>query len=276
MIGRYNVMQKSNFHTHSTYSDGHATPREMIEAALGQGFTAIGFSDHSYAPEQIDYCMSEEKVCQNYNEIKALSEEYRGRIAVYAGIELDGDSALPELDYDYVLASVHEMHHDGKSYPVDFSAEVQLELANELFGGSMVNYSEAYYDSLVRHVKNCKPDIIGHFDLATKYSLVPEDDGRYIELARQAAAECLKYCNTFELNTGAIARGLRQEPYPAGFILREIKARGGRVIVTSDCHYTERLTCWFSEAEEYLKSLGFRKDPSADLNSKVRGVEIWE
>lgn len=269
-------MQKSCFHTHSTYSDGKATLREMIEAALSRGFNAIGFSDHSYAPEQVDYCMPSEKVKANYEEIHALREEYRGRIAVYAGIELDGDSALPEIDYDYVLASVHEMHHRGKSYPVDFSADVQLELANALFGGSMVKYSRAYYESLVNHVARCKPDIIGHFDLVTKYSLVPEDDREYRMIATEAAIECLKHCRTFELNTGAIARGLRKTPYPADFILREIKARGGRIIVTSDCHYPDRLVCWFDEAEEYLSSIGFVKNPLADLNKNVGGIEIWE
>ena len=248
----------------------------MTEAALRCGFGAIGFSDHSYAPEQIDYCMPKEKVDEYFREVSALRDEYRGRIAVYVGIELDGDSALPEVDYDFVIASVHEMHHRGKSYPVDYSAAVQLELANELFGGSMVSYSEAYYESLVRHVKNCRPDFIGHFDLVTKYSLVPEDDKRYRDTAVSAARECMKYCDTFELNTGAIARGLRAVPYPADFILREIKSMGGRVIVTSDCHYPERLTCWFSEAEEYLSSLGFTKDPQAELNSRVRGIEIWK
>jgi len=102
----------------------------MIEAAISYGFTAIGFSDHSYAPEQIDYCMPEDKVQANFDEIKKLEEEYRGKIAVYAGLELDGDSQLPDIDYDFIIASVHEMHYEGKSYPVDFSAEVQLELAD--------------------------------------------------------------------------------------------------------------------------------------------------
>jgi len=119
-------MQRFNFHTHSDYSDGHATVRQMIEAAINCGFTAIGFSDHSYAPEQIDYCMPKDKVKANFEEIRALAEEYRGKIAVYAGVELDGDSELPTIDYDYILASVHEMHHRGKSYPVDYSGEVQL------------------------------------------------------------------------------------------------------------------------------------------------------
>lgn len=269
-------MQRSNLHQHSTYSDGHATPREMIEAAIGNGFTALGFSDHSYAPEQVDYCMLEENEIKYFNEINTFKEEYRGKINLHVGLEFDGDSPLPKFDYDYIIASVHEMHYDGKSYPVDFSAEVQLELCDKLFEGSMVNYAEAYYKSLVEHVKKSKPDIIGHFDLVTKYSLVPEEDQRYREIALNAVGECVKYCRTFELNTGAIARGLRKEPYPAGFILDEIKKLGGRVVITSDCHYPERMVCWFDEAEEFLVAHGFKKNENADLNDKVCTIEIWE
>ena len=36
-------MQRCNFHTHTKYSDGTDTPREMIEAAIGFGFKAPDF-----------------------------------------------------------------------------------------------------------------------------------------------------------------------------------------------------------------------------------------
>ena len=79
-----------------------------------------------------------------------------------------------------------------------------------------------------------------------------------------------------EINTGAIARGLRTVPYPAEFILDEIKRLGGRIIVTSDCHFRDKLTTWFDEAEAHLLSKGFLKNTSASLNEKIGGVEIWE
>ena len=40
-------MQYHNFHTHSIYSDGKYTLREMTDAAIEKGFTNLGFSDHS-------------------------------------------------------------------------------------------------------------------------------------------------------------------------------------------------------------------------------------
>lgn len=38
------------------------------------------------------------------------------------------------------------------------------------------------------------------------------------------------------MNTGAIARGYRTTPYPAPFILKELKNLGCGIIISSDCH----------------------------------------
>ena len=43
-------MQNFNFHTHSIFSDGKSQPREIVEEAILQGFSAIGFSEHSPLP----------------------------------------------------------------------------------------------------------------------------------------------------------------------------------------------------------------------------------
>ena len=270
-----NKMQRSNFHTHSTFSDGHATIREMVDTAVSCGFNAIGFSDHSYAPLQTSYSMSKDGLEPYLEEIKNIRKEYDGIIRVYAGVELDGDSDINTEALDYKIASVHELRYKDKSYPVDWSAEMQHELADLLFRGSLTDYSIAYYDSVIKHVKKCSPDIIGHFDLVTKYSEIDEEDKRYREYATYTAIECLKYCDTFELNTGAIARKLRTIPYPAPYILKALHEKKARVIITSDCHYPERMTAWFAEAEKYLESLGFTHDEHGKLNEKINDIDIW-
>lgn len=269
-------MQLHNFHTHTVYSDGHDTPEEMISAAIGLDFTALGFSDHSWAKAEEDYCMSPEKIREYYAEIRGLREKYGDKIKIYAGIEQDSESALPEYDYDYVISSVHEMVRRGISMPVDESADKQRALVSELFGGSYLDFARSYFEKVTENVMRNKTDIVGHFDLLTKFSLAPEDDEEYIKSALEAAGECVKYCRTFELNTGAIARGLRSVPYPAGFIADEIKRLGGRFIVTSDCHYRAKLNCWFNEAEDFLSSHGFVPNDNGSLNDKVRGIRIWE
>lgn len=268
-------MQYHNFHTHSKYSDGKNTLREMTEEALGRGFTVLGFSDHSYAKMESSYCTPLERLDEYRSEVSELKEEYKDKIKLYLGIEQDSESEIPDFDYDYILSSVHEMVRGGVGLPVDSSEDKQNRLINELFRGSRDDFAKAYYEKVADNVSRNRTDIIGHFDVLTKFSSIPETDV-YVESAIEAVRECMKYCNTFEMNTGAIARGLRQDPYPAKFILDEIKNLGGRIIVTSDCHYKERLTVWFDEAETYLEALGFTKNENASLNDKICGIRIWE
>ena len=59
----------------------------------------------------------------------------------------------------------------------------------------------------------------------------------------------------FEVNTGAIARGYRTTPYPAPFLLKEWKAIGGEIVISSDCHDKAFLNYRFNEAVEYAKSV---------------------
>lgn len=271
-------MQKSNFHTHTIYSDGEDTVREMIETAVDKGFTALGFSDHSFAKSELDYCMKADEIRKNYNEIRSVGNEYRDRLAVYCGIELDAESERPEyldFEYDFIISSVHEIVRRGVSMPVDASAELQIKLVNELFGGDWGKFAGAYYAAMINHVSRNNTDIVGHLDLVTKYGLMHEDE-RYVKYAIEAVHEIVKTCKTFELNTGAMARGYRSSPYPAEFIIDEIKKCGGQMIITSDCHQREKLDCWFDEAEKLLTAHGFVKNECAALNGKIKNIEIWQ
>lgn len=269
-------MIRTNFHTHTKYSDGRDTPIEMIEKAISLGFRALGFSDHSYTHEREDYAMTHEGEREYRREIRALSKEYSDRIRIYCGLEQDSKSAFPAPEnYDYIISSVHELMYHGDFYPVDSKSEIQRALADNVFGGDIVEMSKVYFNKLTEHVIEQKTDIVGHFDLVTKYSLIPEEDPKYIDAALEAIREIVKHCKLFELNTGAIARGLRTVPYPAPFMIDEIKRLGGSFVVSSDCHDRNKLDFWFNEAEKLLMSHGFKKNEHADINGIVRDVEIW-
>lgn len=121
------------------------------------------------------------------------------------------------------------MARRGVSFPIDSSPELQRKLVDELFHGSTDDFAKAYFEKVADNVARNRTDIIGHFDLVTKYSEIPETES-YIDAAVDGVRECMKYCDLFELNTGAIARGLTTLPYPAGFILDEIRECGGRII----------------------------------------------
>ena len=63
----------------------------------------------------------------------------------------------------------------------------------------------------------------------------------------------------FEINTGAISRGCRTTPYPAPWILQEIRARGGQVMINSDSHAADTITYAFANAVKLAQDCGFHQ-----------------
>ena len=172
--------------------------------------------------------------------IEDLRGEYRGRIAVYCGIEQDYLSALPAEGYDYVIGSVHWLDADGVFIPVDESAGDLKRAAKRHFGGDLYALAEAYYESVARVQAVTGCGIVGHFDLVTKFNeggaLFDETHPRYVAAWRQAADALLRTGALFEINTGAIARGYRTAPYPAADILDYLIAHGARFLLSGDAH----------------------------------------
>ena len=55
---------------------------------------------------------------------------------------------------------------------------------------------------------------------------------------------------------GAMAKGWKTAPYPAPWILKHIAAKGGSIIINSDCHKAEALDFAFDEALALAHSTG--------------------
>ncbi len=252
-------MRYVNLHNHTVYSDGVNTMEENIESAIAKNMVALGFSDHSYTPCDESYCMKLKDYGPYLQEISQLKEKYKGQISIYAGLELDHDSDPDTTAFDYCLASVHYIVRNGKTYPIDHSLVQQEACCKELFGGDKLAMAKCYYDQLTKHVKRCNPTFVGHFDVITKFSYMPEEDPRYREIAENALEEIVKVCPYIEVNTGAIARKCKDTPYPARHLLQKMLALGARPVLGSDSHQKENLIFWFDEAVQLLKEIGFTK-----------------
>jgi histidinol-phosphatase (PHP family) len=87
-------------------------------------------------------------------------------------------------------------------------------------------------------------------------------DARYVRGAMEAIQCAVERDLIIEINTGAMSRGYRTEPYPSRELLKEIHMRGGRILISSDCHRTEWIDFAFEQAAELARECGFR--------------EIWE
>ena len=239
-----------DLHMHTVWSDGTNTAEEMVQEAIRKGLETVGISDHSSG----DPCgMTLEQSADYRAEIARLKEKYAGQIRVLCGLERDyftDDFA----DYDYTIGSVHWLAMpDGHHVPIDYMAEKLREGADKYFGGDFYALAEAYYAMMAKVVEVTKCDIIGHFDLITKF--IEQDPAfdtnhpRYVKAWQQAADELLKTGKPFEVNTGAISRGYRTTPYPAKEIRDYIREHGGKLIMSSDAHAKENIAFRFDEWE---------------------------
>lgn len=245
-----------NLHTHTVYCDGQDTPEQLVWEALDKGFDFLGFSGHSYTDFDPGYCMSRENTRRYRREIRRLQQKYAGRIVLFCGIEQDYYSGEPTADYDYVIGAVHYIQQDGQYLPVDESAASVRDSVARCWNGDFYAWARDYYLLLADVVKQTDADIIGHFDLVNKFNqanvLFDEADPRYLEAAYAAADALLATGRPFEINTGAMARGLCAQPYPAPNIIEYIGSHGGSFILSSDCHAKQLLDYGFPDlADRY-------------------------
>jgi histidinol phosphate phosphatase HisJ family len=250
-------MIKSNYHTHSLYCDGKDTLSDMAKTAFDSGFTSLGFSSHAYTGLKEDECGILLEDIESYgNTIDYLKEEYRGRMQIFKGMEIEAGWPYPTKGFDYSILSCHYISTDIGILSVDYTPEMLKDLI--VHTGGLEKFLETYYSTILNAAKTVDSQIIGHIDLYTKF----EEKEHIVEtvpnIAYDAITTLVKMGRIFELNTGAIARGYRTTPYPSIPLLKHLKTLKAPIMVNSDCHDRKALSCWFPEAEELLLSLGFK------------------
>ena len=242
-----------DYHVHTTFCDGRDTPETVVLSAISMGIKKLGFSAHSFIPGTGGYGLKPERVEEYRSEIYRLREKYAGSIELYCGVEQDIWSPMPTEGYDYVIGSVHHFKRGDKYPMVDYSPEDLKRVCNELFGGDFYALAEEYYAMVSEVVEMTGADIIGHFDLVTKFNedggLFDEKNERYVAAYRAAADKLVKYGVPFEINTGAISRGAKTLPYPSRDVMDYIISKGGCFIMSSDSHRADTLRCCFDKFE---------------------------
>ena len=172
-------------------------------------------------------------------------------------MEKDAYSTTPIAGFDYVIGSAHYLRKEGDFCAVDISLQDFTDGVNRMFGGDFYAAAENYYSGLSTVVQQTNADIIGHFDLITKfnekYNLFDTDNPRYVRAWQAAADALLKTGKPFEVNTGAIARGWRTAPYPATEIIAYIKACGGKFVFSSDGHNKDNIAYHYTEIKDILR-----------------------
>lgn len=254
-------MSKQNLHTHSLYCDGSDTIEAMVQTAIAKGFGTLGFSGHGNCRHIDNYSMDEKNTQKYIHDVLTAKEKYKDQIDIFLGIEQDvlGQRFFREKGYQYVIGSVHFVKAGEEYLAVDESVQVTKQIVDHF--GSFLNYAKSYFEEVKKVIRLDEVDIIGHLDLLTKFNeheeFVAFSDPDYLDMAYECIDLGIKENKIFEVNTGAIARGYRQSPYPHQLLLQYIYDHGGKICLNSDCHQKEMLDCYYGEAIKQIRQCGF-------------------
>lgn len=256
-------MRLQDLHTHSLYDDGSATLEQMILIAMERGLSAIGFSGHSPIASEPGWTISEEQLPKYLQEATNLKEAYRDKITVFRAIEYDFRSKIEFSDYDYVIGSIHATITPEGSFDTDNTKEITEAGINRYFSGDSDAAAKYYFSQYTQLAENPEIDIIGHFDLLTKFNeirpIYHPDSKVYLRSAADAMEQLVRAGKVFEVNTGAISRKYRTAPYPAENLLNLLRELGGKICFSSDAHFAGAVGYAFDRAFALVQKCGFRE-----------------
>jgi len=237
-------------------------PEEMINAALERNGSSIGFSEHAHVTFDLNYSMTPESTNKYIDEIRSLKGKYKGTIDIFLGLEADIFSEPTPAGLDYIIGTSHYIIKDDDIFSVDAGSERQQIIADTYYSGDYYSMAEEYFSLAAKSAVKTNADIVGHFDLVAKYNFngckFDETHPRYVKAALGAMDELIADCKIFEVNTGAMYRQGKTEPYPSVFFLKELLKRGGEVILSSDSHDAASIFHKFDEIREILRVCGFK------------------
>ena len=169
---------------------------------------------------------------------------------------------------DYIVGSVHHVH----GIPIDFD-EAHYTKAVEQCGGLEELYVQ-YYRQQLDLIEQCRPEIVGHFDLIKIFSLktgmsdfeMPIGIHQQIEMNIEAV---ISYGGVFDVNSRAFAKGLNN-PYPDVEILRKIRKMGGEITLGDDSHGIEDIGKDYEKTVDVIKQAGFEQIIAFKKDSRSR------
>ena len=264
-------MQNFNFHTHTFFSDGKSSPVEVIEEAIRQNMTAIGFSDHSPVPFENTFAIKNDKLDEYVKTIKDLSIKYKDKIDIYVSMEMDYIFGVicnfaetkKKLGLDYLIGSVHLVGHDiDNLWFIDGSRrETYDEGLNRNFVGDIRRGVKSFFMQNNQMIENEEFDIIGHFDKIKMHNqerYFKEDEKWYRDLVFETLNLIKERDLIVEINTRGIYKKRHNDFYPATWLMPYMKELSIPVIISSDSHHFSELSLEFGAAEEALRRAGYK------------------
>ncbi len=251
-----------NFHTHTTRcGHAHGKDEKYVEKAIKNGFSALGFSDHSpmvFSPEshKSSFRIPLEKTEDYVSSINSLKEKYASDIKIYLGYEMEyypkyfnqTIDYLEQFGFDYLILGQH------------FTSNECDEKAVYSAGGTNNPYDfDSYIEQTLEGLQTGRYLYIAHPDV---FKFTGSDE-EYIKRAEYFIKELKKLGYPLEFNLLGFAD---KRNYPDSRFWEIVAKEGNDVVIGFDAHEPSVLSDMktFEKAKEYLNSLGIEP-----MNDKI-------
>lgn len=285
-MGESTIMIKWDGHTHTQFcKHGSANHlREYAERAAALGFERYTVSEHPPLPKQWvddaalmrELAMDRSELKAYLDEVKAVKQEFAGRLEVTIGLEMDylheqesfTEGLLAEAadhlggELEDCLISVHFLPGRGGMRCVDFTADDFKEHLLSYYG-SMEKVTDVYYDhvELAIAVAGKWPwrKRLGHIQLIEKFRAVlpPIDEEQVRERLMQVLPLLELHGVGIDVNTAGFRKAACGKAYVPEWFMRECLKRDIPLVYGSDAHRPEEVGSgweWFAQAMERARS----------------------
>lgn len=252
------------------------TLQQVVEARIRKGYFFFGVTEHMprdreefLYPEEREARRTPEilrKIFDNYvAEAKRLQKTAAEQgVHILVGFETEYcnedypayiNGLREETDIDYIVGSVHHV----QGIPFDYDAACYTE-AMKRCGGLEKLYLQ-YYAQQLDLIEQCRPEVVGHFDL------IKISSGRSGEHAITPAVSkqidknieaIISYGGVFEVNSRGFGKNLGK-PYPGAKILRRIREMDGKITLGDDSHDLDDIGRDYEKALSAVRKAGFEQ-----------------
>lgn len=250
-------------HIHSEFSfDGSVPVEEMVKEGLKNNIRVMTITDHCDTtgigdPDNEFEVILEEAIPASLKETRRIAEKYKDKIKVLTGVEIGEpthNSEKTEIamnlgEYDFILASTHEVKGRRDFYFLDYNEDNVDILLTEYFNEQLEVARWNLFDSLA------------HFDYPARYiterTNINLDYSKYQDVIDEILKTLIKNNKALEVNTSTLDKPLART-MPDREVLKRYKELGGYLITLgSDAHKKEVLGEGLDVAINMLKDLGF-------------------
>ena len=254
---RYQTVCES--HCHSDHSrDGFDPILSLYQRAEELGLRTLSITDHC----EINAYLSEayrDSAIVSHQDIRTLAAEKKQGPELLAGVEIGqamqqvryANELLDRCDYDFVLASVHNVRNEADFFELDYSA-VDVD-----------HFLRLYFNELEEVIAWGRFDSLAHLTYPLRYITgehhIPVDLDKYAPQIDSILSGLVRTGKALEVNTS----GLRQQigkTLPHLEIVKRFHDLGGAfVTVGSDAHCAADLAKGIEEGYDLLLEAGFQE-----------------